>query len=261
MKVVQITDVHVDSRERAPGGVDTWERAWWACGAAAEFDPDLVVITGDVGLHLGTLETYREYKEMLHHLPCDYLLLPGNHDQRSLFAEAFGRRYQGTAEYPWLDRRVEVGGLTMLLVDTADAHVHPRQLQWLDSMLSEQAAAAQRGEGARKLLLWTHHPTITGFHRFMDASYPLENAAEVRELLQRYGDTLDLHLFCGHYHCEHAHQWHGIHQYCTPATYVQLDPEADELSITAEGPAIRVIDLPPVADVQTVVVYRSSDDV
>ncbi len=261
MKVAQITDVHVDTLERTPHGVDTWERARWACDAAAELDPDLAVITGDLGLHLGTIETYRELQELFEELPCDYLLIPGNHDQRGLFFEAFGRRYRTSPEYPWLDRRVEAGGTSMVLLDSADAMFHVPQLQWLDSLLAEEAGAARRGERPRRLLLWTHHPVITGFHRYMDAEYPLNNAQEVRAILERYAPDLDLFVFCGHYHCEDVQQWHGIHQYCTPATYVQLDPAAAGLSITEEGPALRVIDLPPLASLETVVVYRSSSDV
>ncbi len=148
----------------------------------------------------------------------------------------------------------------MLLLDSADAKIDPRQLQWLDSVLHEDAAAARRGEGARRLLLWTHHPVLTGFHRFMDAEYALDNASELRSILQRYCGDLELFLFCGHYHCENTRQWHGIHQFCTPATYVQLDPTTDQLTVTDEGPAIRVIDLPPLSDVQSVVVYRSPGD-
>ncbi|HKK48565.1 MAG TPA: metallophosphoesterase [Alkalispirochaeta sp.] len=260
MKVVQITDVHLDSQDRIPEGLDTWGRAQWACTAAADFDPDLVVVTGDVGLHRGTLETYHEFRAVLEGLPCDYLVLPGNHDQRSLFAEAFGRRYRTSTGYPWIDRRVEVGGIVMLLLDSADARIHSQQLVWLDSVLTEEAAAARRGEGSRRLLLWTHYPAITGFHRFMDAEYPLANADELRAVLQRYSGDLELFLFCGHYHCEDVQQWHGVHQYCTPATYIQLDPTKREFSVTDEGPAVRVVDLPPLADVQSVVVYRSSGD-
>lgn len=259
--MVQITDVHLDSRERTPGGIDTWDRARWACNAAAGIDPDLVVLTGDLGLHLGTAETYFELRELLDQLPCDYLLIPGNHDERMLFTQAFGRRYRTTPDYPWLDRRAEVGGTAMILLDSADGLFQAQQLQWVDSSLAEEAGAARRGERPRRLLIWTHHPVITGFHRYMDAEYPLRNAHDLQIILERYSGDLDLFLFCGHYHCENVQQWRGIHQYCTPATYVQLDPTSPNLTIVDENPAIRVIDLPPLADLETVVVYRSLDDV
>jgi Icc protein len=210
---------------------------------------------------MGTIETYHELRVLLDRLPCDYLIIPGNHDQRNLFADAFGRRYRATSDYRWLDRRVEVGGTTMILLDSADAELHPKQLQWLDSVLAEEAAAARRGEQGERMVIWTHHPIITGFHSYMDREYPLQNAQEARAILERYSGDLDLFLFCGHYHCESVQQQNGIHQYCTPSTYVQLDPSSRDLTITDEEPAIRVIDFPPLANVETVVVYRSADDV
>ena len=255
MRIVQITDLHLDLEERTPHGIDVWENARWAVATARDARPDLVVVSGDLALHYGSPELYAALPPLFAGLGCDYLLLPGNHDDRSAFGAAFGRRYALREDTPWLDRQVDAGGVPMLLLDSSAGRLEERQLAWVDAVLTARTAAAARGAGPPGVLVWIHHPVLTGFHRYMDGAYPLQNADAVRAVLTRHRRALSIELFCGHYHCEDS-RVDGIRQHTTPSTYMQIDPEPEEFRVLPGGPAIRIVDVDTAGAVETVVVYR-----
>ena len=225
----------------------------------AETGAHAVFVTGDLAFRYGTRETYAELVLWLDRLPCDYLVMPGNHDDRSLFADIFGRRYRTTGAAPLIDRHVDVGGIPMVMLDTGDGAVTAEQLLWLDSVLASRAAAARKARGPRHLAIWCHHPILTGFHRYMDTNYPLIGAAEAQTVLDSYTADLDISIFCGHYHWESHLVRGGIHQYCTPSLHIQIDPVSETFLPHSSVPGYRVVEICSGAPVETAVVYRPDE--
>ena len=164
MRIVQITDLHVDSTELTPYGIDVWAHARWAIEASRTTQPDVVVISGDVALHMGNHETYTEAQALFSLLDCPLYLIPGNHENRALFSQAFGPRYTRSIEAPWLDYTVTDTPTPMVFLDSADAVLSNRQLIWLQESL--------RTIGSNRRIVWIHHPVLTGFHRYMDGANP-----------------------------------------------------------------------------------------
>lgn len=254
MRCIQITDIHLDPRTREPQDVPAWEQFNWALQTARELEPHLVVITGDIALDYGSPEIYRSVAKLLDSWDSHVLLLPGNHDRRDAFHEAFGRRYLLTDQWPLLDRTVEIEGHTMFLLDTADGCIHERSLAWLDTVLESRAAAVLRGGGGETIIIWMHHPPVTGFHRFMDQNYALKNGTDFIRICGRYRDRLRINVFCGHYHTEHRTAVENITQYCTPSTWVQLDPTASDIRVISATPAIRIVDIDETGTIETAVI-------
>ena len=240
-------------------GVDVWDNLRWAIDSASDMQPDLVVVTGDLALNWGTEEIYRAAASAFQRFGANVLYTPGNHDDRSLFREVFGRRYQLSEAHPWIDLSVEVAGIGQVLLDSGDASVSEQQLRWLDAVLHSRASAARRGESTTNTMVWTHYPLIKGFHRYMDANWSLANGSAVLDLLERYTGDLDISVFSGHYHCEHAELTSGVRHYVTPATYLQIDPSATDLQYSTLGPGFRLVDVSPVQHPETAVVYRNRD--
>ncbi len=259
MRIVQLTDLHVDVKEPRPRDIPVWEHLEWALRSVAETGANAVLVTGDLAFRHGTRETYSELALWLDRLPCDYLVMPGNHDDRSVFADIFGRRYRTTDSAPFIDRHVDIGGVPMVMLDTGDGEVTVQQLLWLDSVLSSCAAAARTGQRTRYLTVWCHHPILTGFHRYMDANYPLAGAAEAKTILDAYAHDLDISIFCGHYHWESHLVRGGIHQYCTPSLYMQIDPTSETFLPHPIGPGYRVVEICPGDPLETAVVYRPDE--
>lgn len=242
MRIVHITDTHLDLEDRHPYGVDVWANLEWALSTIVDSAADLIVHTGDLALSSGSGELYRVIAEHFVRVGIPYLLIPGNHDAPEEFEGAFGRRYRVTDQNKYLDRVWEVGGVTMLALDTAAAEYSPEQMAWLESVLTDLAGAASRGLRPRELLLWIHHPILTGFHQYMDARYALKNAQQLERLVASFTGLLKPTVYCGHYHTAASTNRSGIRQQCTPSTYTQIDAAASEFKALPEGPAIRVID-------------------
>lgn len=144
----------------------------------------------------------------------------------------------------------------MLLIDSADGALADPQLAWLEAVLDSQLRAARRGSVPRVLPVWIHHPVITGFHAYMDASYPLRNADALRELFTRGGHDLRIILFCGHYHCEDQRSLGPLTQWTTPSLYSQIDPNSRELTILPAGAGLRIVRWADDEEIETAVVYR-----
>lgn len=254
VRCVQLTDLHLDPDVPTPRDVPVWDHFNWACEMVRSLSPDLVVVTGDIALERGSPEIYRAVAPHLAELDTEVLLLPGNHDTRSDFHQAFGRRYKLDARWPVLDRLVEIGGYSMILLDSADGTLHERTLAWFDSLLDSLAEGSRRGLCHSSLIVWTHHPVITGFHRFMDENYPLDNGRELVRLCARHGETLRVYLFCGHYHTENHQVSDNLHQYCTPSTAMQIDPTTSDFRVESRDPALRLIDFDGAGRVETAVI-------
>ncbi len=241
MKIVQISDLHLDDIDRTPYGVDVWAHAEWAIDRALQARPDIVVITGDIALSMGNRATYTETVELFNRLDCEWHLIPGNHDDRALFPEIFGEHYARP------DDVATTHEVPMIFLDSADAVITDTQLHRLDHTLKRL--------GSARRIVWIHHPILTGFHRYMDADYRLQNAEEVRDLLARDGG--ETFVFCGHYHWEHTCSYQNIVQYTTPSTYVQIDPTSPVFRKVPQGPAMRVIEISGRGPVETTVIYGS----
>jgi Icc protein len=257
--IVQLSDLHLDLDEPNPHGVDVWDNFAWALDTVATIDHDLILITGDLALREGSARTYRAIADNLTGRSLNALVIPGNHDDRTLFFEAFGRRYLRTGHgTSTLDASVHTGGTPIYLVDTQDGRISRMQLSWVDSRLDAHANAARRGEYSPRTLFAVHHPIICGFHRYMDQSFRLENAEDVVNVLSRYAGELDITILCGHYHIDHDTTLSGIRQLTCPSLYVQIDPGTDTFAVTSTIPGFRVVSWND-RSIDTYTVFRSSD--
>ncbi|MFP4151727.1 MAG: metallophosphoesterase family protein [Alkalispirochaeta sp.] len=121
---------------------------------AIEISPDLVICTA-LSAASATGEEYRALANRFARLGMDYLVLPGRNDDASLFFAAFGRRYRIDPGHPYLDRFVRAGGATLLLVDARDGTLVEQQQRWLESTLTDVAAAIARGDRTGPVILCT----------------------------------------------------------------------------------------------------------
>jgi len=246
VRIAHATDFHLSVETPTPHNVDTWSAFDWSVGAAEEADADVLLVGGDLCFRVGEEGVYRRVADRLERFPGEWFVVPGNHDDRALFGPALGRRYAQRPDYRWLDRRVFVGGLPIVLVDSADGTLADEQIAWLDWTLADHERAVGEGRAPAILPIVVHHPIITGIHRYMDGAYRLTNAERVQEVLGKGRRTTPL-VLAGHYHCAaetHAPDGVGrIEQLVTPSLFVNINPEAHEFVQSGEPHAIRIVDL------------------
>ncbi|WP_457590705.1 metallophosphoesterase [Geoglobus sp.] len=122
MRIAHISDVHFgfelirDKVEKAIKQIN-------------ELEPDLVILTGDIG-QWGIHHEFKDAYETLSDLKPDLFAIPGNHDARNdglkYFQLYFGRRKKSVK----LDDVVVVG-VDSTLPDSDDGYVGPEQREWI----------------------------------------------------------------------------------------------------------------------------------
>lgn len=195
MIICQLTDMHI----RAPGSlaygrVDTNRFFSQAIDELAGLRPapDVYVLTGDL-TDFGRADEYQTLAEGVARLAKPVYLLPGNHDERQAMREAFpDHRYLQGAE-PFIQYRIDLGGLALITLDTVvPKHSHGEldrtRLDWLREQLDDSTPT---------VIAMHHPPFLTGIGH-MDRIGLLQGTGELEQLLRRY--TNIERIICGHLH-------------------------------------------------------------
>ncbi len=232
MLIAQITDCHiVEPDELLNGRVDTAAMLRAAVSHLEAFEPrpDLVLATGDL-VNDGTPEQYRNLVEILDGLTIPVVALPGNHDDRTGFREAFGLSPADPDEP--IDFVVDTGELVIVAMDTTipgrhDGCVDTSQIAWLDAQLTELAPAP--------VLLVQHHPPFQTGIVWMDAS-GLDGSEREAEVLARHPHVTG--VLCGHIHRVVHARVGGVPASAWPSTGAQV-------ALALDGTPYGYIDEPP----------------
>lgn len=195
MIICQLTDMHI----RAPGSlaygrVDTNRFFSQAIDELAALcpAPDVYVLTGDL-TDFGRADEYRTLAEGVARLAKPVYLLPGNHDDRRALREAFpDHRYLQGPE-PFIQYRIDLGGLTLITLDTvvpeqSHGELDRDRLVWLREQLDDTTPT----------VIAMHHPPFLTDIRHMDEIGLRQGAEELEQLLCRYKNIE--RVICGHLH-------------------------------------------------------------
>ncbi len=198
MKLVHISDIHINP---APVlGLDPVAnfKACLACVEAHDSDADRVVITGDL-THYGQEESYRILASILAESPLQGLLGPrlliGNHDHRATFRSVFADHPAGPDGFLQWTETTPAG--LFVYMDSVDEGLHsgrycaPRRA-WLESVLGKARAAGQRA------FLFMHHNPVA-VHVANADIIGFVDESDLQALIEGYRDVI-AHIFFGHCH-------------------------------------------------------------
>src|SRR5262249_50830967 len=115
--------------------------------------PDFVVISGDLA-DTPTAEEYEHLTRLLAPLKLPFASIPGNHDSPEMVRAAFPAPNYAQLSGP-LNQRIEVSGVTLLLLDSSvpgqpHGQLEPLTLEWVDAALTSAPD--------KPALLFLHHP-------------------------------------------------------------------------------------------------------
>lgn len=195
MRIAHISDLHIIATAEAPGVVrpDAVSRARALIADLSGFpDLDLVVITGD-NVNDARPEEYAVLAGVLAELTVPYVILPGNHDDRThLRALAHDRPYSDPdlLYHVWQQGHARVIVLDTLWPGEIGGRLLPAQLDWLSTQL------AQPFDG--QTLIALHHPPCAPAMGRLDGNTLVEGATALRALLD--GQPHPVTLLCGHMH-------------------------------------------------------------
>ena len=167
----------------------------FAIATANRLRPAFVVVTGDLVNRAGDPAATAEYRRIAAKLDPSIRLynVPGNHDVSPETLAAWRERF-GPDYYSFRAGDMAAFVLNTCLFAPGMEAEAARQEEWLRAEL-----AKARREGAKRLVVFQHHPFFLKDPEEKDAYFnvPLAVRAKYLELLRANGVS---HVFAGHYH-------------------------------------------------------------
>ena len=192
--------------------------------------PDAVVITGDL-TDFGRADEYEQLRKALDTLVLPWFAIPGNHDVRSAFRDAFADCHWLPVQGEFLnwavdDFPVRLIGLDSTVPERPWGEFCEARAEWLRGKLAEQPHKPT-------VLMLHHHPFICGIDH-MDR----QNLRNSERLAAVVADAPQVkRILCGHVHRFIISQLAGIVVCSAPGTSHQVAPD-----FASDGPANFVLE-------------------
>lgn len=234
MLIAQITDFHIKIRGKLAYRVVDTAGCLERCVAQLqqlEPAPDIVLATGDL-TDFGRPDEYVFLRELLAPLKMPIYLIPGNHDDRSAFREAF-RDCAWMPGGEFIEYALEGYPLRLIALDTVvpgqgGGALCEKRLSWLESKLAEAPT--------RPTLIFMHHPPFKTGIAHMDR-IGLANADAFGRIVARNGQIKK--IICGHLHRAIDTCWSSTSVSTCPSTAHQV-----ALDLRPDGPSAFVMEPP-----------------
>jgi 3',5'-cyclic-AMP phosphodiesterase len=200
--IAQISDPHVMLADDPMAGfVDTPARLRAAVASLTALPalPDVVLLTGDL-VNRGRPEEYEIVRDALAPVDDRVLAIPGNHDDRDAFREAFADHAHlpatGHLSYVVDDHPLRLVGLDTTVAGRDDGVLDDERIAWLRSVLGQGPAGPT--------VLFMHHPPAPTGMWWMDYG-GLKGRAELRALVDDHPEVL--RILAGHVHRTTSTTW------------------------------------------------------
>lgn len=238
LRILQLTDLHVFAQPEARlKGIPTRECLQDVVRYIQqnELPFDHVVVTGD-HTHDELHESYQVVWEILSGWQDRLHVVPGNHDDRVVLRDVFGKIVSGTGQqlinFEFHEDHWQFLGLDTHVPGEVPGLIEQSQIDWLQQRLQSSDAA--------NTALFFHHPPVDVKSVWMD-SIGLKGRVLLQSVIQ---STPRIRLVC----CGHVH--HDFHAtlgnadvFTTPSTGIQFDPAGSVATFAADAPGYRVLEI------------------
>ena len=196
MLIVQLSDPHVrPDGELYQGVVDSNAQFAAAIAQVNALDPmaDLVLLSGDL-VDQGHIDEYAMLARLLAPLKAPVLAIPGNHDEREAFRQAFAGQKWLPAGGP-IDYAVgDLGAVRIMALDVTLPGLHHGAVSeeganWLDAALAT--------EPARPTIIMLHQPPFATGIPYLDL-YSCREGQRLASVVARHSQVE--RILCGHVH-------------------------------------------------------------
>jgi Icc protein len=237
MLIAQLSDPHVRPDGMLYQGVVDSNAQFAAAIAhvnAHDPRPDLVLLSGDL-VDKGTPAEYAKFRALLAALEIPSLVIPGNHDDRDAFREAFRDHFYLPSTGAMNYASGEHGAVRIVALDVTLPGLHHGEISeegasWLDGTLGL--------EPTRPTIVMMHQPPFDTGIPYMDL-YSCRQGERLARVLERHRQVE--RVVCGHVHRLMQVRFGGTMLCTAPSTTTSIDlqlrPEAKPAS-HVEPPAI-----------------------
>jgi Icc protein len=196
MIIAQISDTHIKRKGRLLHHmIDTARYLRRAIRRLNALDPrpDVVLATGDL-VESGKPKEYRRLRKILGELELPLYVIPGNHDDRANFREAFADHVYLPKNGAYVQYVLEQYPVRLIGLDSTDPEraggvMDELRLRWLETRLGEQPD--------RPTVLFLHHPPFKTGIKPVDA-LGFRGLDEFGAVIRRHPQVK--RVLCGHIH-------------------------------------------------------------
>lgn len=239
LRILQVSDCHVSADRHADyRGQNADENLESLLPAMRAWDPDLVLLTGDVSED-ASAASYARAAGALEAIGSPLLALPGNHDQPAVMKQYF---YRG----PWRGAYAfEQGAWLLVLLDSTEkggiaGSFSEHYLAGFEDLLN--------GSSADFVLVALHHQPVSVNAPWIDR-FPLENPEPFLKSVDQDGRIRG--IVWGHVHHDFRIERHGAVLLGAPSTVANSLPETERFTPDPGGPACRWLELDREGGVET----------
>lgn len=230
MKIIQITDLHLGTKDQRPYDIDVRKNFTDILREVRTEEPDHLVISGDLCFDMGDPTIYKWVKNRLALQKFPWSIITGNHDDTKMLSDVFEFDHLLTDDELFFAKKI--GKTTCLFLDTAKGFCREAQLNWLRRQLRNHK---------KELILFMHHPPIKVGMPFMDSKHAFKDIKTLKPLLLEYPSNL--HIFCGHYHIDKTVRLKNLTINVTPSCFYQLNQQSPEFKVDHHRIGMRVIEV------------------
>ena len=228
MKIIQITDLHIDAEGEFPFDIDVRKNFLKIINKIKVLAPDHLVISGDLCYRHGDESIYKWIKSVVNFSGIPFSVISGNHDDSALLAKAFELEHLMTDEELFFAKKI--GKSTFLFLDSSKGYHSVKQLKWLQRQLKNA-----KGD----LYVFMHHPPIIAGVPFMDGKHALKDIKAIQDIFFNYPKNIS--IFTGHYHVEKSIRINNLLIQITPSLFFQIDQGSAEFKVDHHFIALREI--------------------
>ncbi|MBK8700126.1 MAG: metallophosphoesterase [Saprospiraceae bacterium] len=224
MKIVQITDIHINRVGELISDINTTQKFSDTLKKCLDEKPDVIILTGDLCHSEVSKDVYRWIKKEMDATGIPYHIIGGNHDNPGWIREIF---YESDAGENFFT--VVIDNYTIVLLNSADGTLGENQLNWLKINLEKGVDA-----------VFMHHPPVTAGVPYMDSRYAFLEMRAFESIVKQY--PANLPVFCGHYHTARTILRGNMQVFITPSCFLQIGYSSIEFAVDHYQPAYRVIE-------------------
>lgn len=218
MKIIQITDLHIDEENGYPFNIDVRKNLLRILTYIKKQKPDYLVVSGDLCYRDPQKEIKQWVKEVLDFSGLDYSVIAGNHDDSVMLAKVFDINHLLSDEELYFAKKINKE--TVLFLDTAKGSLSNKQSNWLKRQLKN---------ADEDVMVFMHHPPVKAGVAFMDNRHPMQYLEKVQQIF--FDHIANIHVFCGHYHVDKVIRLKNLTVHITPSCFFQIDHHSPEFKV------------------------------
>lgn len=233
-RIIQLSDLHLFSnKKRTFFQINTHDSFLAVLSLLPkiikEKSVSLIVLTGDLSQDCSD-ESYQHCINALQHIDCPIAWIPGNHDSLSVSQSVLSRSLLSPRKHfifaPW-----QIILLNSSQNGQVSGYLAEDQLLFLKHNLKQHKDYT---------IVMLHHHIIPIQTAWLD-KFNLENGEIFLKLIAEFSNLKA--VVCGHVHIESELSHEQVAYYTSPATSVQFKQHAQEFTLEAKMPGLRIIDL------------------